>query len=78
MYQNNVGTLFCLTLFAHGYAQMAVAGELLGGFFFTAGEWGYCLFYVSGEFGVDVFVGELGAVAERFGLEDEVVLLGEV
>ena len=73
-----LGTLFCLAFFADGYAEVAVAGELLASLFFAARERRHGLFHVGGEFGVDVFVGELGAVAERFGLEDEVVLLGEV
>jgi len=76
--QDRISTLFCLAFFADGYAEVAVAGELLAGLFFAARERGHGLFHVGGEFGVDVFVGELGAVAERFGLEDEVVLLGEV
>ena len=73
-----LGTLLCLAFFADSYSEMAITCELLGGLFFPAREWRHCLFHVGGEFCVDVLVGELGAVAQGFRLEDEAVLLGEI
>ena len=64
-----VRALLSLAFFADCDSEVAVAGKILAGLGFTASFRRHRLFHVHGELGVQVFIGQLRAVAKSFWLE---------